>query len=530
MGGGKFHPSLSGDGSLATMTDAQSQPEAHQDDAGTLAEIMGQRRAKAQALRDRGLEPWPAGAQVSHAIGDIVRAYADKLGDGEGSEDYVEVAGRVMARRGHGKLVFMVVREAGADIQFMVSKAAVGDETMEVVDTLLDTGDWVQAKGEIIRSKRGELSVRVETLRIISKSLRPLPDKWHGLSDTDMRYRQRYVDLVVNDHAREVFVKRSKIIAAIRAELGGQGFMEVETPLLHPIVGGATAKPFITHHNALDMDLFLRIAPELYLKRLIVGGLHKVFELGRTFRNEGISTRHNPEFTMVETYEAYADANRVMDMTEAVIQRCAMEANGNLSATQVGPDGQEYTIDLTGPWARRSMADLVSEVVGQAVSVDTDVDTLRALADVHKVHIPNGAGSGKALFCLYDELVEHTLINPTFVTDYPVEVSPLAHVHRDHPELTERFELIIGGRELANGFSELADPDDQRERFEAQVAAKAAGDDEAMMMDHDYVRALEYGLPPTGGLGIGVDRLVMLLTGSTSIRDVLFFPTLRPEH
>ncbi|WP_418896445.1 lysine--tRNA ligase [Stomatohabitans albus] len=434
-----------------------------------------------------------------------------------------------MNRRGHGKLVFLDVRERGVDIQFMVSKAAVGDETMTIVDDILDVGDWVRASGEVIRSKRGELSIRVAELAIISKALRPLPDKWHGLSDTDTRYRQRYVDLIVNDDSRQVFVKRSAIINAIRTELLSQNFIEVETPLLHPIVGGATAKPFITHHNALDMELYLRIAPELYLKRLIVGGLDRVFEIGRTFRNEGLSTRHNPEFTMVETYEAYADAERVMDMTEAIIQRCAQAANGHMTAVQTGPDGTEYTIDLSGKWARRPMAELVSEAVGQEVSVDTDRDVLVKIADDHKVHVPAGAGPGKVLFNLYDELVEHTLINPTFVTDYPVEVSPLAHVHRDHEQLTERFELIIGGRELANGFSELADPDDQRKRFEAQVAAKAAGDDEAMMMDHDYLRALEYGLPPTGGLGIGVDRLVMLLTGSASIRDVLFFPSLRPE-
>lgn len=511
------------------MTEPQETAQTPADEAGTLAELIGQRRAKAAKLREMGQEPWPAGVGVTHKIADIAAQYEGKIEDGESSGDMVTVAGRVVTRRGHGKLVFLVVRECGVDIQFMVSKAAVGDETMALVDDLLDVGDWVRATGEIIRSKRGELSVRVDELAIISKALRPLPDKWHGLTDTDMRYRQRYVDLIVNDESRQVFVKRSKIINAIRSELIGQHFIEVETPLLHPIVGGATAKPFITHHNALDMELYLRIAPELYLKRLIVGGLDRVFELGRTFRNEGLSTRHNPEFTMVETYEAYADADRVMDMTEAIIQRCAEAANGHLTATQTGPDGTEHTIDLSGKWARRSMADLVSEVVGQPVSVDTDLDELLKIAEAHEVHVPKGAGAGKALFCLYDELVEHTLIAPTFVIDYPVEVSPLAHVHRDHPKLTERFELIIGGRELANGFSELADPDDQRERFEAQVAAKAAGDDEAMMMDHDYLRALEYGLPPTGGLGIGVDRLVMLLTGSASIRDVLFFPSLRPE-
>ncbi|CAN5510644.1 lysine--tRNA ligase [soil metagenome] len=491
---------------------------------GHLAELTGQRREKLAVWRDEGVEPYPVGVEVTDALGSVVDRYAGTLEPGQETEDVVHVAGRIVLRRGHGKLVFLVLRERGVQLQAMVSLAEVGDAAMAGVDRL-DTGDWVAVTGRVISSRRGELSVMASAVRIISKALRPLPDKFHGLSDTDTRYRQRYVDLIVNAESRAVFGVRSATMQALRAELNDRRFTEVETPMLHPIPGGAVAKPFVTHHNALDVDLYLRIAPELYLKRLVVGGMDRVFEMGRVFRNEGLSPRHNPEFTILETYEAYADHEAVMALTEALIRRAAREATGG---EQVTYDGRE--VDLSGPFPRVPLLQLAREATGVTdLAYDSDLSEVRALCDLHEVSWHESWGVQKLIVEVYEKLVEPTLWQPTFVTEHPVETSPLAHAHRELPHVTERFELIVVGREMANGFSELTDPDDQRARFEDQAKAKAAGDEEAMTVDEDYLRALEYGLPPTGGLGIGVDRLVMLLAGVQTIRDVILFPTLRPE-
>ena len=508
----------------APSTDAPSGDAADASDGSHLDELVRQRREKLEAWRADDVEPSPVGVDVPDRIWTVNADWADRLEAGEETEEVVTVAGRIVMRRGMGKLVFLVLRERGEDLQAMVSKKEVGEDAMGHVDRL-DTGDWVAVTGRVIRSRRGELSVMDNEVALLSKALRPLPDKWHGLSDTDTRYRQRYVDLIVNDDSRRVFEIRTRTMQALRAELIDREFLEVETPLLHPIPGGATARPFVTHHNALDIDLYLRIAPELYLKRLIVGGMDRVFELGRVFRNEGLSTRHNPEFTMLETYEAHTDHEGVMALTQALVQRAAVEATGGTTVTY---DGRE--VDLGGDFARRPLLELAREATGRDdLGYDSDIADVRALCDTHEVRWEDGWGVQKLIVELYEKLVEHTLWQPTFVTEHPIETSPLAHSHRELPHVTERFELIVTGRELANGFSELSDPDDQRARFDTQVAAKAAGDAEAMGLDEDYLRALEYGLPPTGGLGIGVDRFVMLLADVHTIRDVILFPTLRPE-
>ncbi len=503
------------------------QPETDQpetDEASHLEGLIAARREKLDAWRGEEVEPYPVGVAVTDVVADVNAAWADRLEAGEETEERVTVGGRIVLRRGMGKLAFLVLRERGEDLQAMCSLKELGEDGMGAVDRL-DVGDWVAVSGRIIRSRRGELSVMAEQVRLLSKALRPLPDKWHGLSDTDTRYRQRYVDLIVNAESRRVFQVRSAVTSAFRAELAERRFTEVETPLLHPIPGGATARPFVTHHNALDVDLYLRIAPELYLKRLVVGGMDRVFELGRVFRNEGLSTRHNPEFTMLETYQAYADHEVVMAMTQALVQRAAREATGSEVVTY---DGRE--VDLSGEWPRRPLLDLAREATGREdLSYDSPREDVVALCEAHEVRVEDGWGVQKLIVELYEKLCEGQLWEPTFVTEHPIETSPLAHTHRDLPHVTERFELIVTGRELANGFSELADPDDQRARFEAQAAAKAAGDAEAMSVDEDYLRALEYGLPPTGGLGVGVDRLIMLLADVQTIRDVILFPTLRPE-
>lgn len=504
------------------MTETPDAPRDAED--GHLAALIGQRRDKLRAWREDGIEPYPVGITVTDSLEHLAQQYDGRLAAGEETDHVVTVAGRIVLRRGHGKLVFLVLRERGAELQAMASLAEVGEEQMAAVDRL-DTGDWVTATGRVVRSRRGELSVMARRVQIIAKALRPLPDKWHGLSDVDTRYRQRYVDLIVNEEARRVFAVRSAVMRAFRAEMADREFVEVETPLLHPIPGGAVAKPFVTHHNALDLDLYLRIAPELYLKRLVVGGMDRVFELGRVFRNEGLSTRHNPEFTMLETYQAYADHEQVMAMTQALVKRAAREATGGLEVTYRGD-----RIDLAGDFDRRPLLDLARQATGvDDLAYDDDVERVRELCDTHQVPWKPEWGTQKLIVELYEKLAEHTLVQPTFVTEHPVETSPLARAHRSVPLVTERFELLMAGRELANGFSELTDPDDQRVRFEAQAKARAAGDDEAMTVDEDYLRALEYGLPPTGGLGVGVDRLVMLLAGVESIRDVILFPTLRPE-
>jgi lysyl-tRNA synthetase class 2 len=491
---------------------------------GRLDDILAERRAKLDALRSRGVDPYPVGVEVTDSLAAVAERFEGRLEPGEETDDVVAVAGRLVLRRGHGKLVFCVLREADTDLQVMAELSTLGEDVMRFVADL-DLGDWVVVRGHVIRTKRGELSVKAADVTLIGKSLRPLPDKWHGLRDLETRFRQRYVDLAVNPDARRVFAIRSQAVTALRAELIQRGYVEVETPMLHPIPGGAAAKPFVTRHHALEMDMFLRIAPELYLKRLVAGGLPRVFEINRNFRNEGLSPRHNPEFTMLESYEAYADYHDVMDLTQALIQRAAHAAVGTVALTYDGRD-----VDLGGEWPRRPLLDLVREATKRDdVSYDTPLPDLRALCAEHGVHTEDGWGPGKLVLELYEKLVEHTLWDPTFVLDYPVEVSPLARRHRSDPHVTERFELIVVGRELANAFSELTDPVDQRERLEAQARAKAAGDEEAMVVDEDYLRAMEFGMPPMGGLGVGVDRLVMLLADVQTIRDVILFPTLRPE-
>jgi lysyl-tRNA synthetase class 2 len=447
--------------------------------------------------------------------------FAD-LAPGTETGERVSVAGRLLLRRVQGKLAFGTLADSSGRVQLFAPSQSTPrfDEF-----TALSLGDWIGVTGEVMTTRRGELSVRVDDWVLLAEARRPFPDKWHGITDTDTRFRQRYVDLWVTDEARRTFLLRSRVVTLLRQWLDERGFVEVETPVFHPIPGGALAKPFVTHHNALDMDLFLRIAPELYLKRLVVGGFEKVFEIARVFRNEGLSPRHNPEFTMLELYEAYADYTDIMRLVEDMVAFLAEQTRGTTKLTYDGRD-----LDLTPPWRRATLSDLVEEHAGVRVDVRMPVDDLRRIAREHGVEPDDAWGAGKLVLEIYEKTTEHRLWGPVFVVDYPKEVSPLSRDHREVPELDERFEAIVAGRELANAFSELVDPDEQRARFEDQARAKAAGDDEAMVLDEDYLRALEYGLPPTGGLGVGIDRLVMLLADVQTIRDVVLFPTLRPEQ
>jgi lysyl-tRNA synthetase class 2 len=492
---------------------------------GAAAEERKARMAKVDEIRSRGADPYPVTFERTHTLDALRTAWDDRLGAGETSDTVVRVAGRVMLLRDQGRLLFATVRDGTGDVQLFVSEAELGHDAFDRFRGDVDRGDWVGVEGAVMKTKRGELSVRVDSHAVLAKSLRPLPEKWHGLQDVDVRYRQRYVDLLVNDDARRVFEVRWKSVAAIRALLVERGFVEVETPVLQPIPGGATARPFVTHHNALDRELYLRVAPELYLKRLIVAGLDRVFEIGRVFRNEGLSTRHNPEFTMLELYQAFADYHDMMALTEELVVAAARAAVGSLTMTWEG-----HTVDLTPPWSRRTLLDLVKEHAGVEVHPSQPVEELQELCDKLGIAYERSWRSGKLVLEIYEKTTEHAIAGPTFVCDYPREVSPLAREHRDDPTLTERFEVIVGGRELANAFSELNDPVDQLRRFEAQARLKQLGDVEAHGVDADYVRALEYGLPPTGGLGLGVDRLVMLLAGVGSIREVILFPHLRPEQ
>ncbi len=461
----------------------------------------------------------PYRVEVTDRAADLQATHAD-LADGAGSEVTATVAGRVMLLRDMGKLTFATLRDSSGSIQLMAT-AKVTDDYKGLAGLTL--GAWIVATGEVIRSNKGELSVRVERWQLLAEARRGFGDKWKGITDTDLRYRQRYADLWANDDSMRVFQARSRIMSETRRFLEDRGFVEVETPLLHPIPGGALARPFVTHHNALDLDLYLRIAPELYLKRLVVGGFERVYELGRVFRNEGLSTRHNPEFTMLELYQAYADYGDMMTLTEELVAHLAREVTGSTVVTY-----GEREVDLTPPWTRATLTDLVEQHTGVRVDVRMSVDELRRIATDRGVEVDNAWGPGKLVLEIYEKTTEAELWGPVFVTDYPEEVSPLARDHRELPEMVERFEPIVAGRELGNAFSELVDPDEQRRRFEDQARAKAGGDAEAMVVDDDYLRALEYGLPPTGGLGIGMDRLVMLLTDTHTIRDVVLFPTLRP--
>ena len=497
------------------MTDNADNTQELQD----LNEILKTRRMKLQELQQNGKDPFKITKyDVTNSASEIIGSFENFEGK------YVSVAGRLMSKRGMGKASFCDLQDKDGKIQLYVRIDEIGAETYEEFKKF-DIGDIIGVKGTVFKTHKGEISIKSGEITLLAKSLQPLPEKWHGLKDMDLRYRQRYVDLIVNPEVRKTFITRSRVIKAIRKFLDDRGYLEVETPILNTILGGATAKPFITHHNTLDLDMYLRIAPELYLKRLIVGGLEKVYEMGRVFRNEGMSIKHNPEFTIMEVYEAYTDYKGMMELTEALVATVAQEV---LGTTKVIYQGQE--IDLAPPWNRISMLDAVKQFSGVDFITITSDDEARRIAKDKKLQIKNDMSKGDILNLFFVEFVEEHLVQPTFIIDYPVEVSPLAKRKPEAPELTERFELFITGREMANAYSELNDPLDQKERFMNQVKKREAGDEEANMMDDDYVNALEYGMPPTGGMGIGIDRLIMLLTDSYSIRDILLFPTMKPRE
>jgi len=481
------------------------------------------RLADLDELRARGVDPYPVRFDRDRTLAEL-RAEYGALAPGTETDTVVRVAGRILLIRRQGKLTFATVRDQSDTVQLFVSREILGDDLHHAFDRL-DLGDWVGVVGIVMTTRKGELSVKVRSFQLLAKALRPLPDKWHGLSDVDTRFRQRYVDLIVNDEARRVFAVRFAAVAAIRRALGDRGFVEVETPVLNHELGGGTARPFVTHHNTLDLDLFLRIALELHLKRLVVGGFERVFEIGRVFRNEGIDTTHNPEFTMLEAYQAFGDYHEMMELTEHLVVGAARAALGGNTVIDIGGT----KVDLAEPWPRATMVDLIHEHVGVEIRPSMKVADARAVLDGLGLSYRDSWGAGRLTHQVYDELVEPKIIRPTFVLDHPRETSPLARAHRDEPSLVERFEVVANGSELANAYSELNDPIDQRERFEAEARARAAGDAEAGTVDEDYLRALEYGLPPTGGMGLGIDRLAMLLAGVTSIREVILFPTLRPE-
>jgi lysyl-tRNA synthetase, class II len=482
------------------------------------------RRVKLARLRAAGIDPYPVGFRRTHTLEEVRRGWDGELGAGEESGDVVRVAGRVVLKRAMGRLAFWTLRHDGHEVQVMLAIGALGAEQFEVVLDL-DVGDWVGVQGPVIKTRKGELSVKATEVFLLAKALRPLPDKWKGVTDVEVRSRQRELDLAVNPDAMRTLRTRSRVVQSLRQSMLARDFLEVETPLLNPVPGGALARPFVTHHNALDTDLYLRVASELYLKRLLVGGVDRVFELGRVFRNEGLSARHNTEFTMLESNSAFQDYRDMMELCRGVILEAA-DTVGSRKLTYQGT-----VVDLDAPWREVTVLDAVREAIGQpGLAYDWPLDRVRELCDRAGVSWVPGWGTGKLVLELYEKHAEHRIEQPTFVTDYPVEVSPLAHPHRDDPFVTERFELLIVGREHANCFSELTDPDEQRARFEEQAVAKAAGDEDAMVVDAAYLRALELGLPPNAGLGIGVDRLVMLLADLASIREALVFPQLRPEE
>ncbi|MEI6207740.1 MAG: lysine--tRNA ligase [Desulfuromonadales bacterium] len=487
-----------------------------------LSELLLQRRRKVDALWEAGVNPYPNDFKPQHTSADILAAYGN-VEQIDATEDTISVAGRILARRSFGKAAFIQLQDRKGRIQIYVKKDEIGEDAFASFETF-DIGDIVGTQGYPFRTKTGELSLHARSIHLLVKSLLPLPEKFHGLTDVETRYRQRYVDLIVNPEVREIFIKRSRIVNLIRTFMADRDFLEVETPMMQQIPGGATARPFVTHHNALDMQLYLRIAPELYLKRLVVGGLERVFEINRNFRNEGISVRHNPEFTMMEFYQAYATYEDLMDFTEELFCHVAQEVLGTLEFSNQG-----LQISFQRPWKRLTVRDAILEYGDIDAKQLDDRDMALAYAQSIGLALPDKIGYGKLLMEIFEEVAEHKLIQPTFITAYPTEVSPLSRKNDIDPAIVDRFELIIAGREIANAFSELNDPVDQKERFLAQVAEKDKGDEEAHYMDEDYVRALEYGLPPTAGEGIGIDRLVMLLTDSPSIRDVILFPQLRKE-
>ncbi|MHA6260560.1 lysine--tRNA ligase [Sporosarcina sp. CAU 1771] len=483
------------------------------------------RRQKMLDIRESGIDPFGSRFERTHLSGDIVKKYSEfSKEELEESSHKVKIAGRIMTKRGKGKAGFAHIQDLEGQIQLYIRKDAIGDEAYHLF-TSADLGDIVGVTGEVFKTNVGELSVKVEEFTFLTKALRPLPEKFHGLKDIEQRYRQRYLDLIATEGSKETFILRSKIIQSMRRYLDNQGFLEVETPMLHAIAGGASARPFITHHNALDMQLYMRIAIELHLKRLIVGGLEKVYEIGRVFRNEGTSTRHNPEFTMIELYEAYADYNDIMNLTENLVAHIAQDVLGTTQVTY-GDD----IIDLAPGWKRLHMVDAIKDFTGVDFWKEMTKEEAHALAKEHGVEVTNMMEVGHVLNEFFEQKVEEELVQPTFIFGHPVEISPLAKKNPEDDRFTDRFELFIVRREHANAFTELNDPIDQRERFEAQLVEKEQGNDEAHDMDNDFIEALEYGLPPTGGLGIGIDRLVMLLTNAQSIRDILLFPQMRPKE
>ncbi len=480
------------------------------------------RLEKCNKLREMGLNPYVNSHIITSTIANILEKYSSSETELPESEEF-SAAGRIHEKREFGKTAFLTIRDRSGIIQVYIKKVLLSEEEFEVY-TLTDIGDFIGVKGTLFRTKTGELTIRAFHYRLLTKTLRDLPEKFHGLKDVETRYRQRYLDLIVNNDVKEVFIKRSQIIKEIRDFFTSCGFVEVETPMMHSLVGGAAAKPFITHHNALDMQLYLRIAPELYLKRLVVGGIERVFELNRNFRNEGVDTKHNPEFTMIEWYMAYADYHTLMDMIEELVTTISQKINNTLQI-QFG----DLNIDLQRPWARLTMAEAIEKYGNISQDEIADYEKAKAAAEKLHIQVDSSWGHGKIISEIFEITAEEKLINPAFIIDYPKEISPLSKSKESNPELTDRFELFIAGMELSNGFNELNDPVDQEERFQKQVDSRNAGDEEACMMDEDYIRALEYGLPPTAGAGMGIDRLVMLLTNQVSIRDVLLFPYMRSE-
>jgi len=486
--------------------------------------LLQMRLKKMEDLRARGVDPFGRRFEVTHHAQEILAYGESKSKEAlDAIPLHVSIAGRLMIRRGHGKAAFGVIQDRTGNVQIYAKLDVLGEALYEVFE-LLDLGDFLGVEGTVFRTNRGEITVLAERIEMLSKSLRPLPEKWHGLKDIETRYRQRYLDLIVNPEIRDTFVARSKIVHALRKYLEDRGFLEVETPTLHAVASGANARPFTTHHNALDMPFYLRIALELHLKRLIVGGMERVYEIGRTYRNEGTSTRHNPEFTMLELYQAYADFEDMMNLTEEMIQQACLAVHGVLRI----PYG-DYEVDLETKWQRSHMVDLIQVATGVNFFDVTTLEQAREAATDHDVHVNDNMQFGHIVNEFFEQKVEHTLIQPTFVYGHPVEVSPLAKMNAEDPRFTDRFELFIVGREYGNAFSELNDPIDQRQRFESQVAEREAGNDEAQGLDEDFILAMEHGMPPTGGLGVGVDRLVMLLTNQPSIRDVLLFPLMREK-